>query len=457
MKDATLGSMSNAKSSRGNLPMLSLTLPIVFEQFFRVLVSSIDTYMLSSYSDKAVAAVGMTTQYLFFLSLLFSVICTGTSVVLAQYIGAEKSRGDLNRIAQASFIMIVQFAVVVTVVVFTCTDPLLSCYALEPEVRGFARDYFIIFGGAGAIFSAFSAMQAAILRCYGYTKEILVVSVIANVINVIGNSLSLYGFFGLPVFGVKGVALSSVLSQVVSCIIYRWIIRHRKDVVFNTEDIRHVPKVFYGKILSIGIPTAGESIAYNTAQIVIMAMITTIGTNAMAAQAYTQTIVRFTYVFAIALGTATQIKTGHYVGAGKSDEAYRKLYRYQAIGTAISVSLVVTLNFIKTPIIALFTDKIEISKIVEHILLWSIYIEFGRSLNLISIGGLKGSGDVRFPVLYGICSMWGIMVLGSYLLGLKLGLGLTGIWIATGTDETTRGIVMLLRWKSKRWQNKRIV
>ncbi len=90
-------------------------------------------------------------------------------------------------------------------------------------------------------------------------------------------------------------------------------------------------------------------------------------------------------------------------------------------------------------------------------LLWvSIYLEFGRSINLITISALKGAGDVRFPVLYGLFSMWFFMVFGAWLMGFKFGLGLVGIWLGTATDESLRGIVMLFRWKSKRWMNKRI-
>ena len=89
--------------------------------------------------------------------------------------------------------------------------------------------------------------------------------------------------------------------------------------------------------------------------------------------------------------------------------------------------------------------------------MFSIYIEFGRSLNLVAVGALKGAGDVRFPVLYGIFSNWCIMVLGSYILGLKCGLGLVGFWLGIGTDETTRGIVMLFRWKSRRWQKHALI
>ena len=99
----------------------------------------------------------------------------------------------------------------------------------------------------------------------------------------------------------------------------------------------------------------------------------------------------------------------------------------------------------------------EVVSLVSTLLLLSIYLEFGRSLNLIYIGALKGAGDVKFPVLYGMFSNWVVMVLGSYILGLKLGLGVAGFWLGIGTDETTRGIVMVLRWKSKRWMQKALV
>ena len=86
-------------ANRGALPMFRLTLPIALEQIFRILVSSVDTMMLSSYDNDAVAAVGLVSQYVFFLTLVFSVIGTGCSIVLAQFIGARKSRDDLNHVA----------------------------------------------------------------------------------------------------------------------------------------------------------------------------------------------------------------------------------------------------------------------------------------------------------------------------------------------------------------------
>lgn len=449
--------MNQSKTQDRQLSMLALTIPIFLEQMLKILVSSIDTVMLSGYSEEGVASVGMMSQYLFFMNILFNVVCTGTSIVLTQYLGAKKSKGELTSIAQASTLLITIFSAVLTAAVFAGTNALLGCYTLEPLVRQHAHDYFIIFGGIGGIFTGFSLMQGAILRSYGHTKEILIVSIFANIINVLGNAISLCGWFGMPVFGVPGVAFASVASQMFSCIALAIIINRKEDVCFAFSGIFNVPKNIYRSIFKIGIPTAGENISYNVAQIVIMAMITTLGTAAMSAQVYTQTIVRFVFVFASAIGNATQIKTGHMVGAKQLDAVYRQLYKYQIIGTGLSLALILLVNLIKPVLIGIFTQNTEVVALVSTLLIYSVYIEFGRSLNLISIAGLKGAGDVKFPVLYGLFSMWGIMVLGSYVLGLKLGLGLVGFWIAIGSDETSRGIVMLFRWKSKKWQNKALV
>ncbi len=188
-----------------------------------------------------------------------------------------------------------------------------------------------------------------------------------------------------------------------------------------------------------------------------MAMISTLGTYAMSAQVYTQTIVRFVFCVASAIGQATQIKAGYLVGAKQSDVAHKKIFKYQIIATSVTMFMIVVVNLIKHPIIRMFTDIEEVHNLVSTLLIFSAYIEFGRSLNLVYVGALKGAGDIRFPVSYAIFSNWVILVLVSYLLGKVCGLGLVGFWLGIGTDETTRGIVMMMRWKSKRWQKHSLV
>ena len=445
------------KANRGSLPMLKLAFPLAMEQLMRILVSSIDTLMLSSYNNSAVAAVGLVSQYVFFLNLIFSVIATGSSIVLAQFIGAQKSEKELTHIAQASYVMMFISCTVITLLVLFGTAPLLSCDTLEDDVRHFAWLYFIVFGGCFCIFNGLSLLQGAILRSYGHTSEAMIVSIVANLVNVFGNALSLYGWFGLPILGVAGVASSSGAASVVSTIMFAIFIKKRKDVHSSFKGIFKVPVESFRLILKVGVPTAGESLSYNTANIVVMAMISTLGTYAMSAQVYCNTIVRFVFTTAIAIGQATQIKAGYLVGSHQSDIAYKKIFKYQLVATTVSMIMIVVANLVKYPIVRLFTDIPEVIELTCTILIYSAYIEFGRSLNLIYVGALKGAGDIKFPVSYAIFSNWIILVLGSYILGKVCGLGLVGFWLAIGTDETTRGMVMLWRWKSRRWQKHALV
>jgi Na+-driven multidrug efflux pump len=203
---------------------------------------------------------------------------------------------------------------------------------LEEEVRKSAYQYFIIFGGIGAPFTAFNMFQTGLLRTYGYTKETFIVTIVSNLVNVAGNAVAIYGFAGIPATGTAGVAAASVLSMIAGNIMMTIFIRRRSDIQFRIFKSPKVPATVNKKILSIGVPTAGESLSYNVAQIVIMAMISSLGTFAMNSQVYTTTIVRFVFSIAVAMGSAVQIKVGYYVGEGKKDTAYKQLrYVHDAI------------------------------------------------------------------------------------------------------------------------------
>jgi Na+-driven multidrug efflux pump len=205
------------------------------------------------------------------------------------------------------------------------------------------------------------------------------------------------------------------------------------------------------------VPTAGENLSYNLGQIVIMRMVSFLGTEAMTATVYALTVLRFVHISSISIGIATQIKVGYFVGAGLGGVAKKKVYRYFATGFAISLSLVIIANLLQVPIIKLFTQNANVHQLVFGILLIALLLEPGRNFNVIIIPALKGAGDVRFPVYMGILFMWGIGVLFAYIFGITLGWGLMGIWIALTLDEWIRGFVMLGRWHGERWKTKALI
>ena len=289
---------------------------------------------------------------------MHNVIGIGVSILIAQYIGANRTE-DAKKVSQAGTFMTLILGSVLAILFTALTFPLLSFYELEADVRRYAMQYLLIFNSL-SIFSAFSVLFGAILRSYGYARIVMVASVFSSIFNVLGNAVSIYGLFGCPVLGVPGVAFSTVISQILGCIILWIAIRRHRNVRYSIPECFRVSSNFQRKILSIGIPTVGESILWSASQIVIISIITTFGTQSMSAFTYLNTLLRFVFTISSALGSAVQIKIGMFCGAGQKDTAYSKLFQYQAIGTCISMGLVLFLYFGKTLLIPLFTKETAI-------------------------------------------------------------------------------------------------
>jgi Na+-driven multidrug efflux pump len=231
----------------------------------------------------------------------------------------------------------------------------------------------------------------------------------------------------------------------------------RKDIRLPLKDMFKVPLSIYKKILKVGIPTAGENLSYNIGQIVIGWMMAVMGTVVLDAYSLVITLSRYVFISSLSIGSGTQVKVGYYVGAKNEDEAYKKVFKYFLMGFAITITLIIMLNIFKDGILRIFTSNEEIIRIASSVLIVSIFLETGRNFNLIIIQGLKGAGDVRFPVIIGMISMWGIGVGGAFILGTVMKYGLMGIWIAVAIDECARGVIMFFRWKSGAWRNRGLV
>jgi Na+-driven multidrug efflux pump len=104
-------------------------------------------------------------------------------------------------------------------------------------------------------------------------------------------------------------------------------------------------------------------------------------------------------------------------------------------------------------LLSIFTDNKHIIQTGSILLICTILLEPGRAFNLIVISSLRAAGDVRFPVMMGIISMWGISIPIAFVLGIHFHLGLIGVWIGFIADEWLRGLFMLWRWRSRKWES----
>ena len=435
--------------------LLALTWPIFIEMFLHMLMGSTDTFMLSHISDDAVAAVGVANQLVFFMILVFGFVATGTAVLVSQNLGAGL-QADARKISGLSLSLNLLFGVLVSVIVVGFNDLFLQMFNLTPEIHRLAQQYLTIVGGT-LFTQALLVTASAILRANGLTKEAMFISIIMNIIHLAGNSLFIYGLFGVPEMGVQGVAISTAISRAIAVILIFRLLYRRLPMRIALEDYLNFNKSFIKKILKIGVPSAGENVVYNTSQMAITVIIGLLGAMALTTRVYTFNIMSFMMLFGIAIGQGTQILIGYKVGAREFDKAYHQLLKSLKLSIIITMAITVVIVAIREPILGVFTDNKEIIREGSKVLLLCLILEPGRTFNIVVISSLRAAGDAVFPVKMAFVSMWGISVPLAYFLGIHMGFGLSGIWMAFIVDEWFRGIIMYIRWRSRVWEKKVLV
>jgi putative MATE family efflux protein len=440
---------------RTNIPIAELVWPLLVENMLRTSLMSVDTLMLSHYSGKAVAAMSLISQIAFFVLLIYMMISVGANILIAQNLGAGRKR-EAELIGVASLVLMLGFALTLSILVFFLTEPVVALFQVEAEVAKYSEQFLKIYGGL-SVFMALNIAQASIIRVWGYPRAPMWVNIGCLLLTVGGNALCLFGYFGFPVIGIVGVAGSTVFSQVVACGVFHWIIKKKTNIELPLYQAKQIPGSVYLSMLKVGVPTVGENLSYNVSQIAILSMVARMGTLALTAYGIVISLLRYVFIPGVSIGSATQLKVGYLVGAGRQDEATQRVYRYFGVGVTISLILVTSIAIWHTPILGVFTQDKPLLAMATLVLFVAIIHEPGRNFNTIIIPALKGAGDFRFPVYVGILSMWGIGVFGSWILGMKIGLGLVGVWIALASDEWIRGIIMFFRWRSGAWKTYSLV
>ena len=438
----------------GNLSrqLSSLAGPIFIETLLVMMLGAVDTFMLSRYSDNSVAAVGVVNQLMNLVFLLFEVISLGTSILCSQYIGAGR-RDKVIQVVGISLIFNLLSGMLISLGLYSFADDLLHLMSLRPDLMSDGLPYMKIVGGF-AFLQAISLSLSASLRSADKAKYPMYVSMVVNVLNIIGNYSLIFGKFGMPAFGVEGAAISTSFCRLVSVVLLFVILFKKHIPSFPKELFTPFPWIELKNLLKIGIPSAGEHFSYSLSQVVITYFINMISNQALTTRAYIVNIVMFTYIFALSIAQGGAILIGHLVGMKKINAAYTIGKRIMRLCTTTSVTLALLTAVFGKHILGMLTSDPWIVSTGAAIFWIEVLLENGRALNLFGVNSLRSAGDIYFPVLVGIVVMWGVQVVGSYLLGISFGWGLIAMWGVFALDENIRGYIFLRRWNSFKWVGK---
>ncbi|MGG3562256.1 MATE family efflux transporter [Neobacillus rhizosphaerae] len=432
--------------------LFSISWPLFIELALHMGMGIIATLMLSHYSDTAAAGVGVANQLLNIFILVFTVTSIGATVLISQNLGAGRLK-NARQLSRSVFGLNFWFGITISIIVFLFGKHLLLLF----DIHGKVFDYgltFVRICGISLFFESISLALSAVLRSHGYTKESMFVTVVMDLISIGGNIVALSGIFGLPITGVTGVSWAIVIARLYAVCALIYLVYNRLSLKLEIRDIFHAKKEDIKGLLSIGIPSAGENLSYQLSQLLITSFVVSMGTSSLAARVYILNINMVCFLFTLAIAQGTQLLVARYIGGRQFNRALQRGIRTLKIAMVASLVTSLVIALIGSPILETFTKDSSIIAVGLPVLWAIVFVEPGRAMNIVLMSSLKSAGDVRFPVIIGMLSMWGIAVSLSYLFGVHYGLGLLGIWLAQGTDEWLRGCFALRRWLMKPWEPK---
>ncbi len=435
------------------MKLFNLAWPIFIETALFMLLGFVDVFVLSRYDDLAASSVNTANQAISITTIVFTIISTASAVMISQYLGAKK-RESASRLAALSITFHLIFGVLISFLFVFFGRNILEFIGAKGEVLRFSSEYLSIVGGFIFLQAVMSSMSV-IVRNHGMTKVSMFVTVGMNVMNTLLDVVFVLGLGPFPQLGVKGVAIATTLSRVLGvCVLGAVLFRKiEKPSIFRL--LRPFPKEDVRNIVKIGVPSALETFLYNISQVVITSIVLNyLSETELMTKTYLHNITMFFYIFAVSIGQASQIMIGHLVGAKKFREADRQAYRSYGLALVIVMSVSFVGVLLRSRLVGIFTADTAVIALGSNLLLINLVLEFGRASNLVLIACLRGTGDVVYPTLCAIFSMVFISTLGSYFFSVVLDMGIYGLWIANAADECLRGVLMLLRWRSKKWQTK---
>ena len=430
--------------------LLSIVIPVAFQQFMLALVSASDALMLGKLTQDALSAVSLASQVAFVESLVLAAMTIGLSIFAAQYWG-KKDAAAVERI----FAYVMKVTAAVSILFFAaglCVPRLL--------MRIFTNETVLIEGGAtylrtvslSFILTGVSQIYLCILKNTGRAAKASLISSAGVIINIALNALLIFGLLGIPGLGIAGAALATVMARTVETgwCVYETLKKDR--VKLRLTCLLHDDTRLRSDFWKYTTPVLGNEIVWGVGFTMYSVILGHLGSDAVAANSISGIVKNLAACFCLGLGSGAGIIVGNELGAGRPDKAKEyggRLCRLSVLCGAASGAVLLALS----PLIFAVTD---LSSTADNYLKWMLVLcacyMVGKSVNGTTIGGIFcAGGDSGFGFLCDTVTMWCVTVPLGMLTAFVLKLPAPAVYFIVNLDEMIKLPAVYRHYRKYKW------
>lgn len=437
-----------------NSQLMSMIFPLIMEQLLLMLVGLADTVVVSYAGEAAVSGVSLVNAFNTIFLYLFTALASGGAVIVSQYIGRKNMEKASESVSQLLMVSTL-FSIIIAGVILIFNELLLKMLfgKVEPDVMEACIVYLRISAYSYPALAVYNT-GAALYRSIGKTSVTMNISIIANIINVVGNILGVFYFNA----GVAGVAYPSLLSRTFSAVAITYLCFKEAEVKYLKDKIFQWNKNLLNSILKIAVPNGIESGIFQLAKVALSSVAALFGTYQIAANGIAQSIWSMAALISSAMGPVFITVIGQCMGGGSSEAA--EFYFKKLTKLTIIISLGWNfLVFILTPLlmkgyaVSPETRELTILLVLIHNIANAVIFPFADPMGK----GLRAAGDIKFTMIISLITTIGVRLVFSYILGIVFNLGVIGIAYAMCLDWLIRGIIFYWRFKRGNWKNYQVI
>ena len=432
-----------------------LLIPLIIEQMLNSLMGMVDTLMVSRVGAEAISAVSLVDSINNLVLQVFAAMAAGAAIICSQYLGRKDEKG-CNDAAKQIVLTVVVISSVIMIIGVGFRKPLLHLIfgSVEEAVMTNAQMYFLITALSYPFIALFQA-GAAFYRACGNSKFTMKTALIANVANIVGNTL----FIFVLQMGAAGAAISTLISRALCAFVVFYALRKPGYAIQlkNYFSIRPDLNLIV-KILAIGVPSGIENGMFQFGKLAIQSTVSSLGTAAIAAQAMTIIFENVNGMAAVGIGIGLMTVVGQSIGAGRQEEAKYyivKLAGYAEVAMIISCILVYIAARPVTVLAGMSEESTALC--MQMILAITIVKPILWVPSFTPPNGLRAAGDVRFSMITATLTMWLCRVALSIFLMRVVKTGPIGVWYGMFADWGVRGVIFTIRFVRGKWLRFKVI